>query len=92
MSESLRSETTLEFRISVILCDALDMHRQLPLQGQGQVEDWVDGQEEAYGGRDCCEAAADQGADGTSPAGCGCGASDRRLHSQEFRQAYFIQI
>ena len=43
-----------------------------------RMEDEIDGKEEAYSGRDCCEASAGRCADGARPAGSGCGSSDRR--------------
>ena len=40
------------------------------------MEDETDGKEEAYSGRDCCEASSSRCADGAGPAGSGCGSSD----------------
>jgi transposase InsO family protein len=43
-----------------------------------RMEDETDGKEEAYSGRDCCEASASRCADGTRPTGGRRGSSDRR--------------
>ena len=47
-----------------------------------RMEDEIDGKEEAYSGRDCCEASAGRCADGTRPAGCRRGSSDRSYGSE----------
>ena len=47
-----------------------------------RMEDDVDGKEEAYSGRDRCEASAGRCADGARPAGGGRGSSDRSYGSE----------
>ena len=42
------------------------------------VENEIDGGDDAYSGRDSCEASAGRCADLAGPARCGCGTSDRR--------------